>query len=453
MQIKLPDGRRRTSLRLGLIDDDEAEAFKLRVEQLETARDTGHAWNRDLSFWVANLADDLHEKLAKGHLVESRSADTLATLWDAFDRTKADKKPGTRSVIQRARKDFLGFFGDHASARDQTARDADRWYVWLIETRELGKATRGKTVRIVKEMWKMARRDGIVNTSPFDHLSGSTPANPKRKKFIDRPTIARVMDACPDHTWRLILALTRFGGLRCPSELAALHWSDINWERDRFIVNARKTEHFAHGGVRVVPIFPELRPYLVESFERAEPGSDTVFSEITAETNLGTQLERIIKRAGVVPWPATFNNLRASRITELLDEFPIKAVTTWMGNSPKTALDHYAMVHEAHYEKAVQKAVQKAVHHGDILGHKETHEVDASVSKTLAKQAESVSMGLHMPPAVLANSSPGGTRTHTVTILSRVPLPLGYRAGINPCFRIEESLILLECARSGGRLG
>lgn len=402
---------------------------------------------------MANLADELHEKLAKGQLVESRSADTLATLWDAFDRTKADKKPGTRSVIQRARKDFLTFFGDHASARDLTARDADQWYAWLIEVRDLGKATRGKTVRIVKEMWRMARRDGVVNTSPFDHLSGSTPANPKRKKFIDRPTIALVMDACPDHTWRLILALTRYGGLRCPSELAALHWSDINWERDRFIVNARKTEHFAHGGIRVTPLFPELRPYLVESFEQAEPGSDAVLPYITPDTNLGTQLERIIKRAGVKPWPATFNNLRASRITELLDEFPIKAVTTWMGNSPKTALDHYAMVHEEHFEKAVQKAVHEAVQHSDILGPKETHEVNASTPKTVAKQAESVPMGLHVPPDVLPSNSPGGTRTHTVTILSRVPLPLGYRAGIDPCFWIEESLILLECARFGGRLG
>lgn len=399
MQTTKPNGRR-FPIRLGLVSDEEAQAFKVRVAQLETARDTGYPWNRELAFWVANLSDELHAKLAKAELVEGRSADTLGVLWMAFFRTKAKNKPGSRSVVERAGKDLLAFFGEDCSARSITAAHGDLWYAWLIEKRNLAKATRGKTVRHVKEFWRMLRRDGVVDALPFDHLSGATPANPKRKLFIDRPTIDRVMEACPDLRWRLILALTRFGGLRCPSELAALHFSDINWERERFVVNARKTEHFEHGGVRVCPIFPELRPYLVEAFEQAEPGADVVFPDITPDTNLGTQLERIIKRAGIAPWPATFNNLRASRITELLDEHPIKAVTTWLGNSPKTALDHYAMVREEHFEKAVQKAVHETVHHGDILGSIKTHEGDVSDANPLVKQSGSASMGLHVPSDV-----------------------------------------------------
>jgi integrase len=74
-----------------------------------------------------------------------------------------------------------------------------------------------------------------------------------------------VIDACPDAEWRLIFALSRFGGLRCPSEHLALTWPDVDWERDRFRVDSSKT------GLRWVPIFPELRPYLEKKFSTWPP--------------------------------------------------------------------------------------------------------------------------------------------------------------------------------------
>jgi hypothetical protein len=46
--------------------------------------------------------------------------------------------------------------------------------------------------------------------------------------FIDRPTIDRVLQACPQAEWRLIMALCRYGGVRCPSELLPLQWSEVN---------------------------------------------------------------------------------------------------------------------------------------------------------------------------------------------------------------------------------
>jgi integrase len=65
----------------------------------------------------------------------------------------------------------------------------------------------------------------------------------------------------------LLIALSRFGGLRCPSEHLALRWQDVDWEHKRFRVDSTKT------GERWIPIFPELRPYLEECFERAEEGA------------------------------------------------------------------------------------------------------------------------------------------------------------------------------------
>ena len=36
-----------------------------------------------------------------------------------------------------------------------------------------------------------------------------------------------ILEACPDQEWRTLFALVRYGGLRCPSEVLKLKWSDI----------------------------------------------------------------------------------------------------------------------------------------------------------------------------------------------------------------------------------
>ena len=75
----------------------------------------------------------------------------------------------------------------------------------------------------------MAQRKGLVAENLFLDLTAGSQSNDSRLQFIDRPTIEKVMDAAPDAQWRLIIALSRFGGLRCPSETLALKWSDIYW--------------------------------------------------------------------------------------------------------------------------------------------------------------------------------------------------------------------------------
>lgn len=50
-----------------------------------------------------------------------------------------------------------------------------------------------------------------------------------------------------------------------------------------------------------------------------------------AGKNLGTQLKRIVERAGLQPWPKIFHNLRASRQTELCNVHPTHVVCEWIG--------------------------------------------------------------------------------------------------------------------------
>ena len=114
-------------------------------------------------------------------------------------------------------------------------------------------------------------------------------------------------------------------------------------------------------------MFPELKPVLTEAFERAPEGSEFVIEEYQASCrtpkgwrncNLRTQLKRVIRRAGLEPWPRLFHTLRASRETELAQHFPIHVVTAWLGNSPRIALKHYLRVTDADFERAARGAAE-----------------------------------------------------------------------------------------------
>jgi hypothetical protein len=61
---------------------------------------------------------------------------------------------------------------------------------------------------------------------------------------------------------------------------------------------------------------------------------------------------RIIRRAGLTPWPKLFHNLRASRETELAAEYPTHVVCAWIGNTERIAAKHYRQVTDDDFAQA-----------------------------------------------------------------------------------------------------
>ncbi|WP_145418621.1 hypothetical protein [Planctomycetes bacterium K23_9] len=121
------------------------------------------------------------------------------------------------------------------------------------------------------------------------------------------------------------------------------------------VLRQPKVEHHEGGGVRVCPIFAELRPYLEEAWDAAPEGAvhvDTRYRSL--DQNLRTTFKKIVEGAGHKPWPKRLQNLRASRETELLARFPVEDVTEWCGNSVVVAMDHYAMATKATFKAAME---------------------------------------------------------------------------------------------------
>ena len=272
---------------------------------------------------------------------------------------RKDVKAATATVYGHTRRNLLAFFGQHKRLDEISAGDADSFRVYLKTQEGLAENTVRRRMGIAKQFCRAAVRKKIITENPFDGQSTVVRENPKRFYFISHEEAQAVLDACPNAQWRLVFAMCRYGGLRCASEVIRLKWEDVNWEKMRFTVHASKTEHHSDAGIRMVPIFPELYPHLRDAFEDAESGSVYCCPQYPNSNQMYRKnVVKIIKQAGLKPWPKLFQNCRSSRETELAEEYPVQVVCSWIGNSPQVAAKHYLQVTEDHFSKAVQNPVQ-----------------------------------------------------------------------------------------------
>lgn len=351
IQFVAPD-RSRRSIRLGMVSQRMAEAFKVRVETLLGAAMTGHVVDEETALWLNRLDAIMKERLAAAGLIPQAEVATLGSYIDRYVATRTDAKPSTHFVFRHTRRNLIDFFGPTKKLKDITPGDADEWRLCLLK-QGLAENTVRRRCGIAKQFCNAAIRKGLVTKNPFSGLKAAVVTNTTRMYFVSRAEAQRVLDACPDAEWRLIFALCRYGGLRCPSEHMKLTWNDVDWERGRITIHSPKTEHHPGQASRQIPIFPELQPHLREVFEAAEPGTTYVINRNRSfNWNLRTRLYKIIRRAGLQPWPKLFHNLRSTRETELAEKHPLHVVCVWIGNSQPIAAKHYLQVTDDHFTQA-----------------------------------------------------------------------------------------------------
>lgn len=349
------DGKRRT-IRLGKASQRQAEAFRVKVESLIGAGITGSV-DDETSRFVAALDDTIHARLAAVGLVKARnrSAMPLGAFLDAFFAS-VTVKASTATTYKQTKRVLIEYFGESQPLREIGPAEADRWRQWM-KVSELADSTIARRVKCARQIFRRASKWKLIADNPFADVTAGSQTNKARMFFITRDVAQKVLDACPDAQWRLLFALSRFGGLRCPSEHLALKWSDVNWDKGRIRVPSSKTEHIEGGDCRFIPLFPELRGPLLEVFEAAEPGTESVITRYrNANQNLRTQLLRIIASAGVKPWPKLWHNLRSTRQTELAERYPIHVVCAWLGNSRAVAQEHYLQVTDSHFSHAAHES-------------------------------------------------------------------------------------------------
>jgi integrase len=346
------DGERR-SVRLGKVSVKAAESFRLRVEALLAAKELHQSPDAELAAWLHDLPERMHARLVRVGLTDPRASATRVTLGGLLAAFFAgvDVKPATRVRMEQVKTAMVDYFTDARDVATIDEADAESWRAKLKE-HGYAPATISRTVLYARQVFRWAIRRGMASRNPFAALKAGSQTNTARAVFVSRDTIAKVIDAAPDAEWRLLIVLSRFGGLRVPSEALALRWSDVDWEHNRLTVRSPKTEHHEGKGERIIPLFPEIREHLQTVFDAAPVGSVNVIGRYREGANLNPHFRRIIERAGLTPWDRTWHNLRASRQTELAATYPLHTVCAWIGNTKAIAAGHYLQVTDADWTRA-----------------------------------------------------------------------------------------------------
>ena len=376
LQFVAGDGKRRT-IRIGKVSKKIAEGIKRRVEELNAANIADHPIDRDTASWLSQIDDSLAEKLARAGLIPKRESVQLSEYLADYIKSRTDAKPNTVRKWRTTQQKLIDHFGAETPLGAISEGAVDEW------RRKLSKGRAENTIRkhigVAKLFFNAAVRQGLLSCNPFADQKASILPNDSRFHFVTREDSTKVIQACPDAQWKLIFVLCRYGGLRCPSEVLRLRWGDIDWEGRRFQVKASKTERHVGKGHRFVPIFPELTNYLQAVLQELLEDFDPKVHRLSEQpvitryrdtnSNLRTQLKRIITKAGLHPWEKPFQNLRSTRQTELEAEFPLHVVCSWLGNSEKVARRHYLQVTDEHFAKAVgDKVLHNPVQHAAELG-------------------------------------------------------------------------------------
>lgn len=323
----------------------KASAMKNSLEELITNAKSGTAMGTHLLRWAGSLPEKTHAQLVKAGLMERRYAPELACLGPFLEKWFSDRDGTKQSTVltwRNVERNLKEFFGADKRLQHITQDDAENFQRSLAK--DLAAATVRKRIAIAKQMMNSARKARLIAENPFSELKTGSLANRKRQYFVTHEETRKLLDACSNAEWRTLIALARYGGLRIPSEIRQLKWEDINWANDCIHVHAPKTEHHADDGERIIPLFPEIQRELTELWEHPDAHPEYVLPNIRLTTNVGPTLARIIKRAGLKQWPKPWQNLRASRATELENEFGAHKATEWCGHTERIAEAHYWMV-------------------------------------------------------------------------------------------------------------
>jgi len=361
IQLSPGENKQRPKIHLGQVTRKQAESAKVHIETLIASRKTGEVMRTATQDWLAGIPESLRERLEKLQLVETRGGKrwSVANWVSQYIAHRPDVKEATRRKWRDVESKLGAFFRNDCIG-DVTVQHAKAFRVYLQTTVGLSENTLRRHIGIARQFFNSAVDAEHIAKNPFRGQSVSIRANESRFFFVSPEMAQKVLEACPDAEWRLIFGLARFGGLRCPSEVLRLKWVDVDFEKQRFTVHASKTEHHADSGIRIVPMFPELKSLFQDAFEQAKDGAVyCIERHRDVEINLRTHLTRIVKRAGLEPWPKLFQNLRSTRETELfkITGGNVKAVCQWIGNTPAVAMTHYAQVTESDIREAAKMTI------------------------------------------------------------------------------------------------
>jgi integrase len=376
---------------------------------LQQAKRFGQQPPRSTLAWLAGIGDDLHARIVRAGLCDARSAVTpslqsMASYVAGYIARRKDLGRRTLLNLGQVEAKLVEHFGRERSLASITVGDAKGFRQWL-EMEGYGQATIAMHVKKARQFFGDAVDRELLAKNVFVKVKAGSQVNADRMQYVKAERVEAVM-AVASPPYKLVLALARYAGLRCPSEPSQLLWGHVLWDKHQLVVTSEKTKKQGKPS-RIVPIAARLREVLLEAFADAAEGETRVVPGVFTSSNLRTQIGRLCERAGVESWPKLLQNLRLSCETDWMDSDGLALACKWSGNTPEVALKHYHLVRETDFLRAAKRGAESGAEPVRIEG-KGTAGTETSTPASAGISSTFPSIPFHALAGVSASVPPRG---------------------------------------------
>jgi integrase len=231
---------------------------------------------RETSRKQAQLVADEFERVAQRQLSAQR---VRATLSEFYKKHYGEELPQTSArsysknwlasraaetsahsihIYKIAIDKFIAFLGPQAdTAIDEISRVA----ITAFRDAQLAVNATGTvnlTLKVVKMLFRSARRDGFILADPAETVKSAKHAATFERRAFTIAEIRAVLDVADDE-WRSLIKFGIYTGQRL-GDIAALTWAQVDLDRDEIRLTTRKT-----GKQLLVPIAGPLKEHLLEN--------------------------------------------------------------------------------------------------------------------------------------------------------------------------------------------
>ena len=278
---------------------------------------------------IENLPCELYKKLANKRVpgIERKQTERIPKLsaWINF----CYESGKISSVDCRKLRDIVLRYHEDIRLDEISVKDAEGFRAFLSKATKLrgrgayAKATINKAISLSKRIFRYAIKAGHLKSNPYEDVVAGGTSNPDNYYFVSKTEWQKVADLIPTDTvkhleLRLIFALSRWAGLRIPSEIRDLKKSSFTFKENGD--GSFEVPVSGKTGLRAVPVFPELVPHYKVLVSAIPAGQEYLFEHYRQCTNLGEVIKDYVFRAGLEPWPVFMHNQRRSFIKDLVDK-------------------------------------------------------------------------------------------------------------------------------------
>ena len=368
---------RRKHLTLGRITESEAYLFAGQVDRLVGHRKHGGvALAAPLQAWLNSIGQKHRRQLSELGLFDDRP--NLVTVGDLLDEyatayQSTDVADSTKTKVASSVRNRFGKLRPHridaleprqmsARANAEPVRTAEastilkQFNSW--QRNFYSSATWTRDNKLLSSVGIWAVKHGCCDFNPFTDLPTASMVNDERNEYVSVEAVTSAMDACLSPDTRLTIAMGRLCGLRTCSEIRTMKWAHVDFDANTLtIIDSKKKTP------RIMPLFDAARSELERQY-RVTGKTRWVCSDRMRSTSSAasyTKVKKAVARSGQDPWPRLRQNLRSSCENDLLQVFPERLVTAWIGHTVSVSRAHYQKLRARDYVAAIESARDSGV--------------------------------------------------------------------------------------------